>query len=119
MIQPSTSKPLHPHGQNIPLQGFKISIAHILPFANEVYDIICVGAAQSFSGPPGTDQREVQGGGMPERTAVAGGPQTAVRSSQFADRSSQFAVRSPQTAVSRRGDLWFTSSLSGLLGHLS
>lgn len=62
MIQPSTSKPLHPHGQNIPLQGFKISIAHILPFANEVYDIICVGAAQSFSGPPGTDQREVQGG---------------------------------------------------------
>ena len=43
MIQPSTSKPLHPHGQNIPLQGFKISIAHILPFANEVYDIICRG----------------------------------------------------------------------------
>ena len=75
----------------------------ILPFANEVYDIICVGATQSFSGPPGTDQREVQGGGMPERTAVAGGPQTAVRRSQFAGR----------------GDLWFTSSLSGLLGYLS
>lgn len=29
---------------------------------------------------------------MPERTAVAGGPQTAVRSSQTAGRSSQFAV---------------------------
>lgn len=41
-----------------------------------------------------------------------GGPQTAVRRPQFADRRSQFAV-------SRRGDLWFTSSLSGLLGHLS
>lgn len=76
MIQPSTSKPLHPHGQNIPLQGFKISIAHILPFANEVYDIICVGAAQR-------------------------------------------AARRPQFAVSRRGDLWFTNSLSGLSGHLS
>lgn len=32
-------------------------------------------------------------GWMPERTAVAGGPQTAVRRLQFADRRSQFAVR--------------------------
>ena len=45
MIQPSTSKPLHPHGQNIPLQRFKISIAYILPFANTIYAIICVGIA--------------------------------------------------------------------------
>lgn len=32
-------------------------------------------------------------GWMPERTAVAGGPQTAVRRSQVADRRLQFAVR--------------------------
>lgn len=33
-------------------------------------------------------------GWMPERTAVAGGPQTAVRRLQFADRRSQVAGRS-------------------------
>lgn len=37
-------------------------------------------------------------GWMPERTAVAGGPQTAVRRLQFADRSSQIAGRRSQVA---------------------